>query len=58
MRNLELLGLTKSFGTVRALRDMSLTVREGEIYGFVGSNGAGKTTAMRITLGVLSPDSG
>ena len=58
MKNLELLGLTKSFGTVRALRDMSLTVREGEIYGFVGSNGAGKTTAMRITLGVLSPDSG
>ena len=58
MRNLELLGLTTSFGTVRALRDMSLTVREGEIYGFVGSNGAGKTTAMRITLGVLSPDSG
>ena len=58
MRNLELLCLTKSFGTVRALRDMSLTVREGEIYGFVGSNGAGKTTAMRITLGVLSPDSG
>ncbi len=58
MKNLELLGLTKSFGTVRALRDMSLTVREGEIYGFVGSNGAGKTTAMRITLGVLSPDAG
>lgn len=58
MRNLELLGLSKSFGTVRALRDMTLTVREGEIYGFVGSNGAGKTTAMRITLGVLSPDSG
>ncbi|NCD20321.1 MAG: ABC transporter ATP-binding protein [Actinobacteria bacterium] len=58
MKNLELLGLSKSFGTIRALRDMSLTVREGEIYGFVGSNGAGKTTAMRITLGVLSPDSG
>ncbi len=58
MRDLELRGLSKSFGTVRALDDCSLTVHEGEIYGFVGSNGAGKTTAMRIALGVLAADAG
>ena len=50
--------LSRRFGSVHALNDLSLTVREGEIYGFVGSNGAGKTTAMRIILGVLSADSG
>lgn len=50
--------LSRRFGSVQALKDLSLTVREGEIYGFVGSNGAGKTTAMRIILGVLSADAG
>ena len=50
--------LNKTYGTVRALRDLSLEVRAGEIVGFVGSNGAGKSTAMRITLGVLEADSG
>ena len=58
MKDLELRGLSKAFGTVRALDNLSLTVHEGEIYGFVGSNGAGKTTAMRIALGVLSSDAG
>ncbi|WP_291473633.1 ABC transporter ATP-binding protein [Corynebacterium sp.] len=62
MSTLELDRLTKIFGTgdstVRALTDLSLTVNPGEVYGFVGSNGAGKSTAMRITLGVLSADSG
>ncbi len=50
--------LNKSYGDVRALRDMSFEVRGGEIFGFVGSNGAGKSTAMRIILGVLAADSG
>lgn len=62
MPTLELDCLTKTFGTgdaaVRALNDLSLTVNPGEVYGFVGSNGAGKSTAMRITLGVLSSDAG
>lgn len=58
MPTLELQSLSRSFGSVQALKDLSLTVNEGEIYGFVGSNGAGKTTAMRIVLGVLSADSG
>jgi len=58
MSALTLTALNKSYGTVRALRDLSLEVRAGEIVGFVGSNGAGKSTAMRITLGVLEADSG
>lgn len=58
MSNLELRNLCKRFGETVALDGLSLTVRAGEIYGFVGSNGAGKTTAMRIALGVLAADSG
>ena len=41
-----------------ALRDLSFAVRPGEVFGFVGANGAGKTTAMRIALGVLAADAG
>lgn len=51
-------GVSKRYGTVQALDNMSFEVHPGEIFGFVGSNGAGKTTAMRIALGVLSADSG
>ncbi len=55
---LELDGLTKSYGDRDALREVTFEVRPGEIFGFVGSNGAGKTTAMRIVLGVLAADAG
>ena len=55
---LELIGLSRRFGHVVALDDVSFAVAEGEIVGFVGPNGAGKTTAMRIVLGVLTPDAG
>ncbi|MCB7137015.1 ABC transporter ATP-binding protein [Cellulosimicrobium marinum] len=58
MATLEIDGLTKSYGDVRALRGTSFDVRAGEIFGFVGSNGAGKTTTMRIVLGVLAADAG
>ena len=58
MPELELVNLDKSYGDVHALREMSLTVESGEIFGFVGSNGAGKTTAMRIAVGVLAADAG
>ncbi|WP_182172863.1 ABC transporter ATP-binding protein [Flaviflexus equikiangi] len=50
--------LYKSYGPVTALDGLSFHVNPGEMFGFVGSNGAGKTTAMRIILGVLSSDSG
>lgn len=46
------------FGAVTALQQMTFDVRAGELFGFVGSNGAGKTTAMRIALGVLTSDAG
>ncbi|MGV9480677.1 ABC transporter ATP-binding protein [Gordonia aichiensis] len=51
-------GLSKRYGDVVALDDMTFAVAPGEIFGFVGSNGAGKSTTMRIILGVLEPDSG
>ena len=55
---LELKGLTKSYGSLVAVRDLDMAVRPGEVHGFVGSNGAGKTTTMRIVLGTLIPDRG
>ncbi len=55
---LELIGLTRRFGDVVALDDVTFSVPEGAMVGFVGPNGAGKTTAMRIVLGVLQPDAG
>jgi ABC-2 type transport system ATP-binding protein len=55
---LEIDGLTKRYGETIALSNLSFSVRPGEVYGFVGANGAGKTTAMRIMLGVLAADAG
>src|SRR3954452_1089850 len=55
---LELHSLTRRFGSVRALDDLGFTVRPGVLTGFIGANGAGKTTAMRIVVGVLAADSG
>lgn len=51
-------GLHKRYGDLIALADMTFAVAPGEIFGFVGSNGAGKSTTMRIILGVLQADSG
>jgi ABC-2 type transport system ATP-binding protein len=50
--------VSKSFGEVRALQDVSLEIKPGEVFGFLGANGAGKTTAMRIVLDILRPDTG
>ncbi|KQT99897.1 ABC transporter ATP-binding protein [Sanguibacter sp. Leaf3] len=58
MPMLEIDNLSKSYGPLRALDSMSFSVASGEIFGFVGSNGAGKSTTMRIALGVLAADSG
>jgi len=48
----------KSYGKVKALRGVSLTVADGQITGLLGPNGAGKTTTLRIVYGVLAPDAG
>lgn len=50
--------ISKTFGKVRAVREISLHVGEGEIYGFLGLNGAGKTTTIRMLLGMIKPTSG
>jgi ABC-2 type transport system ATP-binding protein len=55
---LELTDLTKRFGDVVALAGLSMAVRPGRVHGFVGRNGSGKTTTMRIALGLLDPDAG
>ncbi|MBG6057654.1 ABC-2 type transport system ATP-binding protein [Cryobacterium sp. MP_M5] len=51
-------GLTKSFGKVRALDRLDLAVEVGEVHGFLGPNGSGKTTTLRILLGLLRADAG
>lgn len=58
MSRLEFVNLSKNYGDLAALKDLNFSVDAGEIFGFVGSNGAGKSTAMRIALGVLEATSG
>ena len=55
---LELDAVTRRFGKVEALRGLSFSVRPGELYGLVGPDGAGKTTAIRVLTGLLDADSG
>ena len=55
---LEMKNVTKTFGTFKALRDLSMTVPQGAVYGLVGPNGAGKSTAIRLLTGVYTPDCG
>src|SRR5262245_33187893 len=54
----ELTGLTKRFGPFTAVDGISLSVEEGEIFGFLGANGAGKSTTIRMLCGLLAPTSG
>ncbi|MDN5854721.1 MAG: ABC transporter ATP-binding protein [Actinomycetia bacterium] len=54
----EIRGLSKHYGSVRAVDAISLTVERGEVYGFLGPNGAGKTTTARMLLGLIAPTSG
>lgn len=55
---LEARELVRIYGAIRAADGLSLTVRDGDIYGFLGRNGAGKTTAIRMFMGIIRPDAG
>jgi ABC-type multidrug transport system ATPase subunit len=55
---IEISGLTKRFGEVTAVDGLSFTVNEGELFGLVGPDGAGKTTTLRMLAGVLRPSGG
>ena len=55
---IEVKDLTKTFGTFTAVSHITFSVRKGEIFGFLGANGAGKTTAMRMLCGLSKPTSG
>jgi len=46
--------IERRFGTVKALDGLSIAVHQGEVYGFLGRNGAGKTTALRVLMGVIA----
>ncbi|MCU4717270.1 ABC transporter ATP-binding protein [Halapricum hydrolyticum] len=58
MSVIDVTGLTKHYGEVRAVRGIDFTVEEGEVFGFLGPNGAGKTTTIRTMLGLLNPTAG
>lgn len=58
MTALRITSMSKKYGRVEAVRDLSLTVERGDLYGLLGPNGSGKTTTLRCTLGLLRPDRG
>ena len=55
---IDVTGINKRFGAKHVVKDLSLQVRQGEIFGFLGPNGSGKTTSIRMLCGLLTPDSG
>ncbi len=58
MNIIELSGITKTFGSVVAVDELSLSVPKGSIYGFIGPNGSGKTTTIRMIMKIMYPDRG
>jgi ABC-2 type transport system ATP-binding protein len=58
MSAVEILNLTKTFGQHAAVDDLSLSVPAGSVYGFIGPNGSGKTTTLRMIMGIIYPDPG
>lgn len=55
---IEVKNISKSFGKIKAVKNLSFEIKKGEIFGFLGPNGAGKTTTIKILLGILKPDKG
>lgn len=55
---IEVTNITKSFDDIKALDNVTATIQEGQVFGLIGTNGAGKSTFLRILCGVLKPDSG
>jgi ABC-type multidrug transport system ATPase subunit len=55
---LEVRDLSKNFGTFEAVKNLSFTVNEGDVYGFLGQNGAGKSTTLRMLLKLITPSTG
>ena len=58
MHTIEVKNISKTFGEVRAVDDLSFSVEKGEIFGMLGPNGSGKTTSLRIILDIFKPESG
>ncbi|MFT5290112.1 MAG: ABC-2 type transport system ATP-binding protein [Planctomycetota bacterium] len=58
MNAVELTAVTKTYGSHVAVNDLNLTIPKGKIYGFIGPNGSGKTTTLRMILSIIDPDSG
>lgn len=58
MNVIEVRGLVKSYGSLEVLRGLDLCVEQGKVYGFLGRNGAGKSTTLRVLVGILEPTSG
>ncbi|NQT80701.1 MAG: ATP-binding cassette domain-containing protein [Candidatus Aminicenantes bacterium] len=58
MNVVEIENITKTFGALKAVNDLSLNVPQGSIYGFIGPNGSGKTTTLRMIMNIIYPDSG
>jgi ABC-2 type transport system ATP-binding protein len=56
--SVQLIGVTKNFGSFTAVDSLSLTIPQGSIYGFLGPNGAGKTTTIRMIMSIFQPDQG
>jgi ABC-2 type transport system ATP-binding protein len=55
---LEIGGISKSFGSHKAIENVTFQVKKGEIFGFLGPNGAGKTTTIRCLMNFITPDTG
>ena len=58
MNVLQIQNLTKNYGAITAVNQLSLSIKSGEIYGLLGPNGSGKTTTLGMILGIIEPDSG